>query len=85
MRKLCEAGSGQAGDRNIAKMCDFWTPIFFEEKTQRTKTYNEALLPGVKRHSPGQSPNLRCKASLSMSMRNPRSGNDSADNINPGI
>jgi hypothetical protein len=26
----------------VAKMYDFWTPIFFEEKTQRTKTYIEA-------------------------------------------
>jgi hypothetical protein len=44
MWKLCEAGSRErasrpAGDRILAKMYDFWTPIFFEEKTQRTKTY----------------------------------------------
>ena len=54
--------SRPAGDRILAKMYDFWTPIIFEENSQRTKTYIVALLSGAKPHSPMQSITLHVNA-----------------------
>jgi len=43
-------------------MYDFWTPIIFEENSQRTKTYNEASLSGAMPHSPMRSITLLVNA-----------------------
>jgi len=69
-----ENGKAGSSERGAEKMYDFWTPIFFEEKTQRTKTYIEAPLSGAKPHSTMRSITLHGGAILSDCTSNHSSG-----------
>jgi len=59
--------------------CMIFGRLFFSKKKLSGQKHTS------KRHSPGQSPTLRCEASLSLLTHHPRSGNNSAYNINHKI